>query len=388
MSWDSLIEQDRVKEVLRRGIEQDRVPHAYLFFGPYGVGKRKAAIELAKALHCSEGTIGDACDRCSSCSRIDRMIHPDVRFFLPASSSTSELAVAERVALLADDPYATIDFVRRPESGRGAKQVNYPIGFIQEQIRPIISHTSFEGGYKFMVIVSAEAMSEVTSNALLKMLEEPTDKTIFVLTTERPDRLLPTILSRCQPVRFDPLSNEAVEKAVRSLPDLGELNPATIARMAEGSLSAAADLVLDREAQSFRAALLPFLRSVYRNDTIDVMSHLDRISGLSHDQIKLFLDMLLGLVRDLILVRELGKGAPLVNVDLEDHLVRFCGALTDARLEQMASLTEEAVGLLQRNVRAQLVLTSLASGLRRSMLGQTALPLVMPLADRLALDAG
>lgn len=386
MSWSEVVGQKRVKEVLRSSLTQDRISHAYLFYGPYGVGKRATALAFAKSIYCTQGETAEPCNQCSDCTRIQRMIHPDVRFFYPAPKDTPEIEVAERVQKLSENPYLTVDFVRRPNSKAGNKQVRYPIGFIHGQVKPIIDFKSFEGNYKVVVIMGAEALAEQTANAFLKMLEEPTERTVFVLITERPDRLLQTILSRCQPVRFDRLSSEKIEEALVRRSGVNAEKARPLARLADGSLSVAMDLIEDEESREFREAMLPFLREIFSNNVLRVINRVDNLSRMSLDQVKLFLSLLLGLIRDLILVRELGSDATIVNVDERDTLERFCEGLPAAKLDQMADLTEEAINLVSRNVRVQLVLTSLAAGLRRSMLGRDALPLATPLADQLVTE--
>ena len=311
------------------------------------------------------------------------MIHPDVRFFLPGYTDSESSDIAERVVQLSENPYQTLDFIRRPTAKGGNRQVMYPISFVHEDIRSIVDYKSFEGHYKVIVIMGAESIPERTGNAFLKILEEPSERTVFVLITERPDRLLPTILSRCQHVRFDPLSADEVQTALVERAGLGPAKATPLARLADGSFSVALDLIDDEQARAFREALLPFMRSVYANDTFDVVDRVEQLSAMSRDQVKLFLTLLLTWIRDLILVRELGGDAPIVNVDVRDNLVRFCANLGEARLGQMVELVEESFELVSRNVRMQLVLMSLAAGLRRSMTGKKALPLTTPLADQL-----
>lgn len=383
MSWSEVVGQERVKEVLRSSLAQDRISHAYLFYGPYGVGKRAMALAFAKAIYCSKGEDGEPCNQCSDCTRIQRMIHPDVRFFYPASKNVTVTEIAERVQKLGEDPYLTVDFVRQPTSKAGNRQVIYPIAFIHDQVKPILDYKSFEGNYKVIVIMGAEALTEQTANAFLKMLEEPTERTVFILITERPDRLLQTILSRCQPVRFDRLSGEQIQEALSKRIGVSREDALSQAMLADGSLSVAMDLVDDEESMAFRREMLQFLRDIYSNQVPKVVERFENLSSMSLDQIKLFLSLLLGLVRDLILVRELGSKAAIVYVDDRADLVRFCKNLPDARLGQMVDLTEEAINLVSRNVRVQLVLMSLAAGLRRSMMGREALPLTTPLADQL-----
>ncbi len=382
MSWSSVIGQKRAKGMLQSSLDTGRVAHAYLFLGPYGVGKRAAALEFAKALQCEVNDV-DPCGTCTNCSRIDRMIHPDVRFFYPAPNDTSKKDMTERITAVGLNPYETLDFVRRPKARGSNLQVLYPVSFIRETIKEsIIDFKSFEGGYKVVVIMCAEVLGERAGNAFLKILEEPSDRTVFILITERPDMLLPTILSRCQPVRFDPIAADIIESVLVARAGIDASTAGSLARLADGSYSMALDLIHDEVSRAFRESLLPFMRSVYSNDTFDVLTRVETISKQGLDRVKLFLILLLGWIRDLILVRELGSEAHIVNVDVRESLERFCANLVDARLDQMAELVEEAIALVSRNVRVALVLIALAAGLRRSMMGKRALPLTTPLADQ------
>jgi DNA polymerase-3 subunit delta' len=385
MSWNQVIGQERMKGVLRRAIEQDRVAHAYLFHGPYGTGKRATAFAFAKALQCRVSA-GDGCNECHDCSRIDRMIHPDVRFFLPTPTKMDVEEITQRLLELGENPYATVDFSRRPTSKSAGKKTMYAKDFIQEHVRPVVDFMAFEGSYKVVTLIGAEALGEETGNVFLKLLEEPSARSVFILITERPDKLLPTILSRCQPIRFDPLSPSELERALIEREHITLEEASTSARLADGSFSTARDLLHDDLALEYRARLVPFLRSVYQNKVDEVMTVVEDISGQTEEQIKLFLSLLIILIRDLVLVRELGPDAPIVNVHEQEALSDLVRNLPKARLEQMANLVEEASYLVARNVKPPLVLTSLAAGLRASMKGRRALPLVTPLADQILSD--
>ena len=385
MSWDRVIAQDRVKGVLRQAIEQNRVAHAYLFHGPYGTGKRAAAFAFARALQCKVEP-GDGCMQCSDCSRINRMIHPDVRFFMPAPKEIDREEITARLTTLGENPYETIDFVRRPTPKSANKQAIYPKAFIVEEVRPVVDFMAFEGAYKIVAITEAEALGEDTGNVFLKLLEEPSPRSVFVLITERPEQLLPTILSRCQPVRFDPIAPRDLEEALVQREGLSELEAASLARLGDGSFSTARDLLHDELARSYRERLIPFMRLIYANRVDGVLEMVEEISKQTRDQIKLFLSLMIILVRDLVLVRELGPDAPIVNVNERTALVDFVTNLNAPRLEQMVDLVEEAWYLVTRNVRPSLILTSLAAGLRASMWGRPALPLVTPLAEQILSD--
>jgi len=151
-------------------MSQGRVPHAYLFTGPGGVGKHTTALALAAAMNC-ERAEGEGCGECSACERIGRALHPDV-------------VTLER---------------------QGASQ-SVPIETIRKQVIPVLGLAPHEARARFFLIEEATSLLDPAANALLKTLEEPPARTHFVLCTSSVGELLPTIRSRCQRVIFQPLA--------------------------------------------------------------------------------------------------------------------------------------------------------------------------------------
>lgn len=387
MAWDRVIAQDRVKQVLHQAISSNRVAHAYLFHGPYGTGKRAMAFALARALQC-QARPGEGCGECAVCDRIDRMLHPDVRFLMPAPKDAEPDEYRSRMEALGANPYETVDYLRRPTAKTANKQAIYPKDVLLGSIRPVVDFMSFEGGHKLVILLDAEVLGEEIGNAFLKLLEEPSRNTVFVLISERPEQLLPTIMSRCQPIRFDPIPADDIAKTLVAKEGMEAHEAASVARLSDGSFSVARDLIHDESAREFRSTLVPFLRAIYANKVDDVMVHVENISSRTRDQIKLFLGLMIVLIRDLILVRELGENAPVVNVGEKEALLKFSRNLQSARLEQMVDLVEEGWYLITRNVRPDLILMSLSAALRASMNGRPALPLVTPLAEQILSDMG
>jgi DNA polymerase III subunit delta' len=184
-TWADIPGQDRVIARLRAAIAQQRVHHAYLFTGAAGSGKRRAALALASALNCLE-TPGDPCGHCEACDKIDAGIHPDV-------------VTLER---------------------EGAAQI-IPIENIRQQVVARVGLPPHEARVRVFLIDEAGALQPAAANSLLKTLEEPPARTMFVLGTTSPDLLLPTIRSRCQRVVFAPvagataLAGEDADRAAR-----------------------------------------------------------------------------------------------------------------------------------------------------------------------------
>jgi DNA polymerase III subunit delta' len=163
LSFDRLKHQAGAVRLLKTALAKGRIAHAYCFHGPEGSGKRAAALELAKAVNCENGSL-DACDRCSSCRRIEHGNHPDI------------------VTVRPEGTLIKIDQVRA----------------LQQQFR----YGAPPGVTRVVIMEEADKMRAEAANSLLKFLEEPVSPMIAILITENPDSILPTILSRCQKVRF------------------------------------------------------------------------------------------------------------------------------------------------------------------------------------------
>ena len=396
MGWEWLIGQERAAETLRRALAAERVAHAHLFHGPDGTGKRAAALALAQTLQCTRRAPGETapCGTCAACGKVARMIHPDLHVYLPYPKKKSTSAeppddYGERIRQLATDRYAVLDYVRRPSLAAAEKtsnkQVAYPVGEVREggmrQHMQDLRLAPVEGEVKFALFLDADLMREPAANAFLKLLEEPTPRTVIVLTTTRPDRLLPTIVSRCQRLRFDPLAPEAIEQALVAREALPAERAALLARMADGSYTRACTLAGSEELARQRAHVLAFFRAAYAGDEAQLDDLISDLAGLGREGLKSTLGLMLRWVRDLMLYRYAGADAALVNVDQRQTVERFVANVPAARLDALVALVEHAVELVERNVNTTLVLTVLADALRAAMRGQDRRRLFAPLAD-------
>ena len=272
MVWSEIINQRRVIDTLIREIEQQRVAHAYLFHGPDGVGKRAVAFALAQALQCKEPAVaGEACGACSACLKAGKMMHPDIHVLFPYPSDAQPEDIAERLRFFALNPYAPFDYVRRPSLSDPTqvsnKQAIYTVSRVNEELRRAMSFKPVEGRYKAVILTDVEAMRHEAANAFLKLLEEPTDSTIFILVTTRPDRLLPTIISRCQRLRFNTLHASDIQAALQRTVDISSDRANMIARMANGSFGRALELAENEELLGNRQLVLDFFRLAYTQHT-------------------------------------------------------------------------------------------------------------------------
>jgi len=239
MQFRDIIGQESVKQQLRLSVQEGRIPHAQLLTGTEGVGKLPLAIAFAQYVACEHRTVEDSCGTCPSCLQFQQLQHPDLHFAFPIVKTdigdTCDDFMAQWREQVLRQPYFGLDEWYQT-LGVETKQ-----GMIYEkesgEILRKLSLKSFGDGYKVMIIWQPEKMNATCANKLLKLLEEPPQKTLFLLVSEHPDELLSTILSRVQQVRVPRLSEEK----------LAELFSKDIAHIANGSYLAALHLQQSEE---------------------------------------------------------------------------------------------------------------------------------------------
>jgi DNA polymerase-3 subunit delta' len=201
MSFQRILDQPTVVRTLRAAIEKDRIAHAYIFVGPSGVGRKLTASTFAKSLNCEAPCGREPCGTCTNCHLIDVGKHPDVQTLMPIKRSST----------------ISVD------------QIRDVLAFAY--MRPM------KGGYKVFVFCEADRLGVQAANKLLKTLEEPAPSTVFILITERPQNLMPTVASRCQPVKFGRLRTESVARILVSDFHIERERAAVAAELADGQVT-------------------------------------------------------------------------------------------------------------------------------------------------------
>ncbi|HAO93271.1 MAG: DNA polymerase III subunit delta' [Deltaproteobacteria bacterium GWC2_56_8] len=281
MPFKDILGHEREIRVLREALNTGRLAHSYLFAGPEGIGKRKTAFELARALNCASAT-DDACGECASCLRAASGTHTNIVEVAPTVKDRDEL-------------------------------VPDPSGLIRiEQIRDILSLLKYkaDGGRKAVIVDGAERLMPQAANAFLKTLEEPPAGSIIMLVTSRPADLLPTIISRCQRVSFRPLPEEALIVALVEKTGATEEEAMTAARMTGRSLSLALKYIGEGRGDKGRE-LIKRLQSI--TDVSEALKFAEELS--KKDDILEALETLKGWYRDRAIAAS-GAENLLVNRDV------------------------------------------------------------------------
>ena len=371
MHWSNIIGQEKVIELLKNSVDAERVAHAYLFHGIDGVGKLAAALAFARVLQCAGCHNGVSCQ---SCQWALKFRHPDIQIMMPQPSDADPEDVIERLALLSQDEYAVVDYIRAPSLNRknapkSLKQPFYSIERINLELRNKMIMRPQQGRYRIAIILDIHTINEQAANAFLKLLEEPGPDTVFITLTRRKDSLLPTILSRCQHIAFSSLATDVITQALQERKNIDVHLAATVANISNGSYSRAVELAENEDLRYDRERILDFLRLAFTQKIGPKMALIEEFNQAGRNRIKNLLELLLGWMRDVSLYRTIGENAPIVNQDKQVEIAKFCGNLDNADLDAMIRLIEEARLLTESNVNTTLLLINLSSNLGQAMRG-------------------
>ena len=332
--FSELTGNTRVKEALRRIIDSGRLPGALLFAGEEGVGKKRFALEVARALNCRTPRDGEACGLCPACVRIAKLNYPE-----------REDADEWTQIIWTDHP--DVGLVVAPKRVLRVEQMR--------QIEKEANFRPFEGKARVFLIDEADKLNDASANALLKVLEEPPRTSHLILITARPAMLLPTILSRCQMIRFAPLTPAEIESHLLKNKLADSKTAKLRARAAGGSIgrALAGDMVTFT---SQRKAMLGVLNAlVMTNDRAQLLRLAEQLNEAQYrDEFEERLDVLETLIRDAWML-SLGVNADLVvNADLLPDLERLSERLDATRagdwILQIEDLREQLLVNVNRKV--------------------------------------
>jgi len=340
MRLDQVRGHDRLKRLLGRALERDRLPPSLLLAGPDGVGKKTLALAVGQALLCEQAPVAEPCGGCRMCRRIESGRHSldDLRQRAdrrPDEDTWRNFRVHPDL-VLAEGWWLT-------RTGRPRPEPEIRV----DQVRDLISEIAgapFEARRRFFVIDDAHTMNEAAQNALLKSLEEPAPRSHVVLVSSAPLGLLHTIRSRCQLLRFGPLPRSVVAGLLHQRAGLAEDEARLRAGLAGGSVGAA--LQLESEAyRDARERLLSLLES------LDGMSPLDRMRAAQDleqsEAPALLLTTLRSLLRDVAAARAGADPASLVHADVAPRLTALALKPVAARASELAERAAQARGAVR-----------------------------------------
>jgi DNA polymerase-3 subunit delta' len=356
-----IIGQNRAKEQVERMLASERISHAYLLSGPTGVGKTAFALALAEAINGVEhlSDLGEF----KHSKKSSWFTHPDIHVFIPKPTSAKTEELRDRLELLSKDPYEIINFSQRPslddESSKNL-QAFYPIDYFREDIRPIAKLKPNEGDRIVIILTQVETMRKETANAFLKLLEEPSDRLMFILTTESYESLLPTITSRCQHIPLGALKDKEVEQGLIEVDGVEPDAAAYLARVSNGNYAMTRFFDVSKLKEN-RESVVNYLRMAFSQDATGLSTLVQDWQSSNNIEGLIALTNLIEMyIRDLMVYRETGNKKFITNIDQLESIEKFVKALDDARLEEMISHLDEFRPALRQNVNPKLIFIVLA----------------------------
>ncbi len=317
MNFSQIPGQKAVIDRLRTSVLENRVSHALLFCGPEGSGKFAIALAFARYISCENRTAEDACGKCPSCVKYDKLIHPDLHFVFPvikkksSSEAVSDTYIAQwREMVLRSAWFSLSTWTEAMEVAN--EQALIPVAEAAEIIRKL-SLKSFESDFKIMIVWLPEKMNAETANKLLKMIEEPPARTLFILVSEDDDRLLPTITSRCQHIRIPSIPAEDLSAHLVKTTGMDTARASEIAAIANGNMVRAMELAREDDNSAVHLdRFTKLMRTAYTRDIHSLVTWSEETAALGRERQKSFLSYSLRMIRENFILNFNGRENKLV----------------------------------------------------------------------------
>ncbi|WP_162417104.1 DNA polymerase III subunit [Cyclobacterium roseum] len=363
------------KEKLINAIRNDHLAHALLFHGKEGSANLSLALALATYINCQDPGESDACGKCPSCLKMEKLIHPDVNFAIPLPAppqkkgKEKEESEDKKVDYLA----SWRSFVREKTYGNfqdwnAHLGINKPLSISKSTAKEIVktlSLKSFEGGYKMMLIWAPETMNLSSANALLKILEEPPAKTLFLMISQQHENLLTTILSRTQKIHVRNFSDEEIQHFLVESGLSNTVAAQQIAPLADGNMREA--LLLSQNVEDKNTLLFrDWLRDCYSVDISSLLRFSEQVSASGKEAQKSLILTGVNVIRESLLNRAQLPDLMRTNDTDREFIVKFSSTvLNDEKLTKIYTLLNEAHYHLERNANSKILFLDLAFSLAK-----------------------
>ena len=364
MRFTNIPGHSKLKERLATNIDEGRVPHAQLFVGEDGSGVLPLAIAYGQYLFCENKQGQDSCGECRSCKNITAFNHPDLHFSFPFKliSKKNELAktyISEWREQLSE----TLYFDLQDWNEKCAIGNSQPIIPEKEalEISTKLSLKSFEGGVKVLIVWHAELMNATAANKLLKLIEEPPDKTVIILTTNQQDRLLKTITSRTQLVQVKRIMDADLMEYLVGCEGLDSERAKSLVVESEGSyLKTRRQMISENHHQYYFNHFQTWMRLSYQKKVVETFNWAETISGIGREQQKQFLQYCLKMIRQCILGNYTDMEMVKLHGEEREFMNNFSKFVNNKNVMQLTKEFNDAHYHIERNANPKILFTDLS----------------------------
>ncbi len=366
MIFKDIIGQNDLKKRLILSVKEKRIAHAQLFFGPEGCGDLALSIAYAQYINCLNPSDEDSCGVCPSCNKYQKLIHPDLHFVFPVATSksvTKEPVSDDYIGswrnLILQSPYInlqqwynTIEIENK--QGSISKNESYEI------IRKLNLKT-YEADYKIMIIWMPEKMNVIAANKLLKMLEEPPEKTLFLMITENPEKLLQTIVSRTQLIKIPKINDTDLFDYLHHHFTFPESRLRDAVRLADGNMIKAVTSLEQNEENLFNyEKFISLMRLCWSKDVSGIMKWCETIAGIGRERQKNFLAYALRMIRENFIMNCHVPQLALLSQKEEEFSSKFYTFVTNDNVYELTEELNKAHYHIESNANDKIVFLDLS----------------------------
>jgi len=369
MLFKNIIGQAQVKEKLIQSVKENRVSHAQLFLGMPGSGDLALALAYAQYISCENRLEDDSCNICLSCVKYNKLVHPDLHFVFPSNApvkegdNKKEVTKSRRMEYMDDwrqsvleNPYIELhNWFENIQIEN--KQAVITVHESTEIIK-LVSLKSYEAEYKVVIMWMAERMNEWASNKILKVLEEPPPKTLFILLARSQEKILPTIISRTQLIKISRLQDQEIIGSLKNIHGADDKEASVIAPLAEGNWNEATRIMLNEEAVREQTdEYLLWMRNcfAFEKKISELLDMGDDFADKKREKQKMFLQYSLHVTRECLMLHL--KGFQLVRLSEADKASfgKFSQFIHPDNCAAIANVMSEAFYHIERNANPKIL---------------------------------
>jgi DNA polymerase-3 subunit delta' len=365
MFFKEVIGQDAVKQRLVQSVKEERVSHAQLFSGPEGTGKLALAIAYAQFVACTNRHENDSCGECPSCKKYRKLIHPDLHFVFPViitkkyPKPVSDNFLDDWRMMIGQNPYFSIDQWFDQIGVENAQGMIY--AHQSEDIIRKLNLKSYESEYKVMIIWLPERMNIACANKLLKMIEEPPVKTLFVLITENEEDIISTIRSRCQLITIPPIDPQSMTKALMELPEAEGSDIRNIVHLSKGNYGKAIELLQPDDSTEYNLERFKeLMRASYGRKFTDLFKWADQLAVIGREKQKSLLNYFLIFLRENFIYNLKNREISFMNESEEEFSKRFSPFINERNIQELTEVFETAFAHIGSNGNPKIIFTDVA----------------------------